>query len=295
VGGVIDPPFIVLTPMPKEFVAVIVPAPVNVRSLNTHHVHVDAPDMDSVVAVGGDDVMTPISEPLEPVPEIDVNAVVVEFVKIMSCGPVTVSAAIVMAPEKVIVPADVLASSLMLLYVHVLPPLHVAPEDRLRPPDTFVANSIVDELALNVRLVVVVIVHEPPLSSHVPLPKLRVLVAVPVLLKVPVRVTFGLLALKSSVPVNAPIVRDIIVTTPEPFGQLAEDAPHTVTVPPPEVPSNVAVSAEVGTCPQLQLAVLELSQFPVPPCHVQAADQAGADHNNANSTKAIFFIIAPQS
>jgi hypothetical protein len=71
---------------------------------------------------------------------------------------------------------------------------------------------IVDELALNVKPVVVPILNAVPLadSVHRPLPRFIVLVPVPLPLNpvLPLSVTLLLLALKSSVPVNAPQVID---------------------------------------------------------------------------------------
>lgn len=102
---------------------------------------------------------------------------------------------------------------------------------------------------------------------QVPLPRFSVLVAEPVPLKLPVSVTLLLLAEKSSVPVCAPQVSDMIATVV-----------LTVTVPAPELPSNVTLSAEVGTvCPPAppvvaaQCVVSLASQVPVPPTQKRAA------------------------
>lgn len=101
---------------------------------------------------------------------------------------------------------------------------------------------MVEELALNVSPVVVAIVHKvAPLVAdrvHVPFPRLSVRVPVPLPLwpLTPVMVTLLLLALKSSVPVKAPVVSPWMVTVV-----------LTVTVPPPDEPSKVTVSAALGT------------------------------------------------
>ncbi len=72
---------------------------------------------------------------------------------------------------------------------------------------------------------------------HVPLPILSVRVPVPEPLNVCI-VGLLLLAEKSSVPVNAPIVTDVTLKSV-----------LTVTVPPPEAASKVTVSPEPGTEP----------------------------------------------
>lgn len=131
-------------------------------------------------------------------------------------------------------------------------------------------REITDEFALNVRFVVVPISQMVALpvadSVHVPLPRFIVLVPLPDPLNAAeaVSVMLGLFALKSKVPVNAPHVSDVMVL-------LALIVAATVTVPPPDEPSNVTVSADVGAAwfpvPLLvadQWPLLVLSHVPVP-------------------------------
>lgn len=137
------------------------------------------------------------------------------------------------------------------------------------PPVGVVAvNASVELLQLKVRFVVVVNSQTfalLPESVQVPLPMFSVRVPVPdplnPMLFGLVSVTLLLLAEKSKVPVNAPIVMDrtLIVVL-------------TVTVPPPLDASNVTVSLAPGTlCPPApldvaaQCVVSEASQVPVPP------------------------------
>ena len=112
-----------------------------------------------------------------------------------------------------------------------------------------------------------------PVKVQVPLPMLKVRTPLPPTLNaVPdasPSVTLLLLVAKVSVPVNAPIVNDEIVTVPPKL---------TVTVPPPDDPSKVTSSAEPGTlappAPPVavdQCVVVELSHVPVPPTQKRAA------------------------
>lgn len=100
-------------------------------------------------------------------------------------------------------------------------------------------------------------------SVQVPLPRLivRAPEPVPENAGIALNVTLLLLALKSNVPVNAPQVIVCTVTVV-----------LTVTVPPPDEPSRVALSAEPGTDAPLappdeaaQCDVSLASHVPVPP------------------------------
>jgi hypothetical protein len=126
--------------------------------------------------------------------------------------------------------------------------------------------AIVDVPALNVRFVVTPksTTVLAPVSENVPDPILRVRVPVPLQLNTPANVTLGLLTLKSTVPVNAPMLKPPNV---KPF--MVES---TVTVPPPEDASKVGTSLVPGTAappaPPLdsdQCVVVVLSHVPVPP------------------------------
>lgn len=75
----------------------------------------------------------------------------------------------------------------------------------------------------------------PAVMVHCPVPPFIVRVPEPDPTKVP-SVTVGLFALKSSVPVKAPHVSDVLLTFV-----------LTVTTPPPELASSVIASAEPGT------------------------------------------------
>ena len=128
-----------------------------------------------------------------------------------------------------------------------------------------------DELALNVRLVVVVIVHDTlaAVNDHVPLPRFIVLAPVPLPLNPPDAeiVTLLLFALKSSVPTYAPQVIDWTVTAPE-FGPLTVQVAAEPLV--LDDPSKVTTSDEVGTAlppepPEVVLQLPMLVEFHVPP------------------------------
>lgn len=101
-------------------------------------------------------------------------------------------------------------------------------------------NVMVDEEASRVRPVVVPIFHVVLVGSvYVAVPSLIVLVAEPDALKLPLTsVILLLLMLLSQVPVNAPIVIEMTEIVPPKF---------SVTVPPPDDPSNVTVSEDPGT------------------------------------------------
>lgn len=128
--------------------------------------------------------------------------------------------------------------------------------------------TIVDVPASNVRFVVVPIFHICAMGAvgkvHVPPPSLIVRVPLPEpenALDVADSVTLLLLTEKSSVPVNAPQVIDGTATVV-----------LTVTVPPPELPSNVTASDVPGTdAPDeppdddAQCVVDDASHVPAPP------------------------------
>lgn len=143
-------------------------------------------------------------------------------------------------------------------------------------PVSVADNAIVDVPAFNVRPVMVVqskTLPVVPASVNVPLPRLSVLVPAPVTLNAVVIVKLGLLAEKSSVPVNAPIV---ILASDNPL-----IVPDAVTVPPPELPSKVTESPVVGAAFEVehpvapapvvgaQCVMAALSHVPVPPTQKQ--------------------------
>lgn len=138
-------------------------------------------------------------------------------------------AAVKAEPQSVLMPPDT-AEKVIVEYVNP-PPWNVLTLD-------VPVKLSVDELALNVKLVVVPASHTvpTPVIVHVPFPRFIVRVPVPEMLTVPT-VKLGLLVAKVSVPVKAPHVRDV---TPV-------NVAAAVTVPPPEPPSNVTVSAAPGT------------------------------------------------
>lgn len=155
-----------------------------------------------------------------------------------------------------------------------------------------VHRQIVAVPALNVRLVVTVASQllATPARVKVPEPRLSVLVPVPVMLKLGAtalaNVMLGLFAEKSRVPVKAPIARPAIV-----FPLMVES---TVTVPPPELASKVAVSEDCLGMPPVAPHVEELppedddhdavfavDHDPVPPTQKQAAAIAGDVAANA--------------
>jgi hypothetical protein len=124
---------------------------------------------------------------------------------------------------------------------------------------------MVELAALKVKLAPVLsMVDAPPERVKVPEPKFMVLTPAPLLVKLRDSVIEGLLALKSRVPVNNPQTMEVSVA---PF--IVES---TVTVPPPDAASNVAVSAEPGTlappAPPVvadQCVVVVESHVPAPP------------------------------
>ena len=179
-------------------------------------------------------------------------------------------------------------------------------------------SATVEVPALNVRFVMVVASSVPALldRENVPLPKLRVRVPVPVMLKpgLPVSVTFGFIAEKSITHplVHAPIVIAAIEIFPADEGQLAEAAPHTVTVQAArqELASKVALSPAflgippvaahvppVPPVPEAHDAVFVLSQFPVPPTQKQVAAcaESGSHRRSKRASNALRIIFARTS
>ena len=149
-------------------------------------------------------------------------------------------------------------------------------------------------MALNVKLVVVIKFHNaaPPVSDKVPFPKFKVLVAEPVQLKLLTEILLLLVA-KSNVPVNAPHVMVLAVHVPPPT--------VTVTVPPPDDPSNTISSDVAGSHAQVRPPLVidqcaesdERFRVPAPPIkkHVPPTHAALAGVAKANSTKIVRKIL----
>lgn len=135
-----------------------------------------------------------------------------------------------------------------------------------------------------------------PLSVYVAVPHLIVRVPVLLLFHWEVMVRFALLALLSNVPVNAPVFSVAIV---------APDIDEsTVTVPPPELASNVATSPACFGTPPVAAHVLGVPPLdeahdiksmvlhvPVPPTQKHVAALATLEINNKANINKIFFMV----
>lgn len=188
---------------------------------------------------------------------------------VSTIGEFMLSVVIVLPPPFIVVGHAVpfVFANVTMLYVRPVP------QPNVLVLDCAADTTIVEVPALNVRLVEVLQSQTVPNAAEmvkVPLPRFSVRVPVPEFENAVVNVTLGLLTLKSSVPVNAPMV------------SVVNDFPlmvvSTVTVPPPEEPSNVTLSpltgADAPPAPPVladQCVVVVESHVPVPPTQKREA------------------------